>query len=315
MKIAFVIDRYLPNIGGGTYYTQQLAEECVRRGLDVTVVTEDQHDEINGVHVRCLPSDVNDKDLVVVHGCDMHVQRYIINNYETINSRILLLPIEPSYGPEVFRAAQNVYAVGCSTLEDWNWAYAMGVYHKAHSITHGIDKDSNIGTKGLFKGHFGIPQDKKMYLSCGGYYENKQMKQLVDAFLCADVPDTVLVTTGYCRFDNMPANSENVFNLYVDDPRDIKNAIADADCYIMNSNLEGFGMVILEAMINKTPWIGRNIAGARLLSEFGTTYSTKQELIDILSGTIDSSKVDEGYEFILNNHLISHTVDKILSLI
>jgi glycosyltransferase involved in cell wall biosynthesis len=315
MKIAFAVNNYPPAIGGSAYYIQQLAEECVGRGHDVTVLTESQHGEAGKVHVRCSPEHVQDKDLVVVHGCDMSVQKYIILNYEHINSKLLLLPIEPSYSREVFRAAQNIHAVGCSTIEDWEWAYAAGVYQKAYSITHGINKDTNIGVRGIFKDKFAIPQDKKMFLSCGGYYENKQMNELVDAFWLADVPDTVLVTTGYCRFDNIPSDSDNVFNLYVEDPNDIKNALADSDCYIMNSSNEGFGMVILEAMINRTPWIGRNIAGARLLSDFGTTYSTKEELVGILRGTVDDSMVDVGYDHVVRNHLVSHTVDSILSVI
>ena len=60
----------------------------------------------------------------------------------------------------------------------------------------------------------------------------------------------------------------------------LKDAIADADCYVMNSDAEGFGLVILESMINKTPWIARNIAGAKLLSEFGEVYETEDELVN-----------------------------------
>lgn len=314
MKICFAINAYVPYIGGGTYYIQQLAEECVKRGIDTTVVTKLQTGEINGVRVECRPEHLNDKDLVVVHGCEMMVQKYIITNYDKINSKILILPIEPSFSDETIRAAQNVHAVGCSTLEDWHWAYTVGAYDRAYSIPHSIDANTNIGIKGEFRKKFGIPQDKKMYLSCGGYYENKQMKELVDAFLIADIPNSVLVTTGYCRFDNMPYDYDNVFNLYIEDPRDIKNAIADAHCYVMNSSQEGFGMVILEAMINKTPWIGRHIAGAKLLSDYGTTYFTKDQLIEILKEDVDSSKVEAGYNHIVNNHLVSHTVDRIVAL-
>ena len=315
MKICFVIDKYLPNVGGGTYYVQQLAEECVSRGIDVTVVTESQNDEINGVKVECKPSFLNDNDLVVVHGSGPSPQRYVVANYKKINSRMLILPIEPSNSSELLEAAQNVYAVGCSTIEDWEWAESVGLNKNVHYIPHSINKETNIGTKGLFKKKLGIDENTKMFLSCGGYWDNKRMKQLVGAFLIANVPDSVLVTTGYCRFDNIPKDSDNVMNMYLEDVADVKNAMADADCYIMNSIIEGFGMVILEAMINKVPWIGQNIAGARLLSDFGTTYSSQEQLIEILRGDIDSSKVDDGYIHIVNNHLVSHTVDRILALI
>lgn len=315
MKICFVIDKYLPNIGGGTHYVQQLAEECVSRGIEVTVVTESQRGRINGVNVECDPSFLDNNDLVVVHGYGPSPQRHVISNYKKIKSKILLLPIEPSDSKKLLEAAQNVYAVGCSTLEDWEWAKSAGLHQKAHHIPHGINKKTNIGTRGIFKKGLGIGEDTKMFLSCGGYWENKRMKELVSAFLIANVPDAVLVTTGYCRFDNIPKNSKNVINIHIGNTEDVKDAMADADCYIMNSSSEGFGMVILEAMINRVPWIGENIAGARLLSDFGTTYSSQERLVEILREGVDSSKVDSAYLHVVNNHLVSHTVDRILSLI
>jgi glycosyltransferase involved in cell wall biosynthesis len=102
----------------------------------------------------------------------------------------------------------------------------------------------------------------------------------------------------------------------VDDPKDVKNAIADADCYLMHSNEEGFGLVILEAMLNKTPWISRNIAGAKLLSRFGQTYETDDQLVELLqSFERDEEKVKTSYEYVVKSHLISNTVDDILKII
>ena len=110
--------------------------------------------------------------------------------------------------------------------------------------------------------------------------------------------------------------SDNVIPLMVEDPKDIKNAIADADCYVMNSDAEGFGLVILESMLNKTPWISRNIAGARLLAEFGQVYNTEEELIPLLRNfcRIDE-KVEHAYQQVIHNHLIKNTVDDILGLL
>jgi glycosyltransferase involved in cell wall biosynthesis len=115
----------------------------------------------------------------------------------------------------------------------------------------------------------------------------------------------------------MPHASENVIPLMVEDPKDVKDAIADADCYIMNSDAEGFGLVILESMLNKTPWIARNIAGAKLLARFGTVYDTEEQLTEILKSwnPADCVKTALSYKYVLQNHLIKHTVDDILSLI
>jgi glycosyltransferase involved in cell wall biosynthesis len=143
------------------------------------------------------------------------------------------------------------------------------------------------------------------------------MIELANAFKEADLPDAVLVTTGYDnRFGIMPHASENVIPLMVEDPKDVKNAIADADCYVMNSDAEGFGLVILEAMINKTPWIARNIAGAKLLAEYGQVYDTEKELVPLLKNfQRDAKKIQKAHTYVISNHLIKNTVDDILSLL
>ena len=159
-----------------------------------------------------------------------------------------------------------------------------------------------------------------MYLSCGGYWPNKRMIELARSFEQAKLDNAVLVTTGYDNsFGLMPHASENVIPLMVEDPQDVKDAIADADCYVMNSDDEGFGLVILEAMYNKTPWIARNIAGAALLADYGTVYETEEELVGKLvefhNSDRDQEKVDRAYRCVIKNHLIENTVDDILNII
>jgi glycosyltransferase involved in cell wall biosynthesis len=150
-----------------------------------------------------------------------------------------------------------------------------------------------------------------MFLSCGGYWQNKKMIELANAFMEANLDNAILVTTGYDnRFGIMPQKTDNVIPLMIEDPKDVKDAIADADCYIMNSDAEGFGLVILESMINETPWISRNIAGAKLLSKFGTVYETEDELVEILKHWRPSN-TDAAFEYVTTNHLIKNTVDDI----
>ena len=142
------------------------------------------------------------------------------------------------------------------------------------------------------------------------------MSELVKSFEKANLPDAILVLTGYDdRFGIKPQSTQNVISLMIDDPKDVKNAIVDADCYIMNSSEEGFGLVILESMINNTPWIARNIAGARLLSEYGDVYETDDELVHLLRNfQVDSEKVKRAYTHVVTNHLIENTIDDIAFL-
>jgi glycosyltransferase involved in cell wall biosynthesis len=317
MKICFVVHRYAPFPGGSEYYVQQMAEECVQRLHDVTVVAGEHKGDLNGVRVTSDAAYLSNQDLVVVHGGDVHVQNFVLMNAKQINSPMLYMLIKPSDSQVCVQAMQDVDFIGCSAPEDWDHVKKYGVEHKAHKVIHGISPTDCIGTKGRFKKKYGIPEGKKMFLSCGGYWPNKRMIELADAFRQANLENAVLVTTGYDnRFGIMPHASETVIPLMVEDPMDVKDAIAAADCYVMNSDAEGFGLVILESMINKTPWIARNIAGAKLLKDFGTVYETEDQLTAVL-GLFDhmQTREESAYEYVIKNHLISNTVDDILSLI
>ena len=316
-KICFVVHRYAPFPGGSEYYVQQMAEECVQRHLDVTVVAGEHKGSFNGVRVSSDANDLVDKDLVVVHGGDVGVQNFVLEHAHEINSPVLYMLIKPSESPTCLKGLRDAKFIGCSAPEDWEHVKKWKQEHKSHKVIHGISPTDCIGEEGKFKDKYGIPKDKKMFLSCGGYWPNKKMIELADAFKKANLPNAVLVTTGYDnRFGIMPHASENVIPLMVEDPKDIKDAIADADCYIMNSDAEGFGLVILESMINKTPWIARNIAGAKLLSRYGKVYDTEEQLTELLrTWQPDDFTTALAYKYVIQNHLIKNTVDDILSLI
>jgi glycosyltransferase involved in cell wall biosynthesis len=317
-KICFVVHRYAPFPGGSEYYVQQMAEECVQRHLDVTVVAGEHKGSLNGVRVSSDASDLMDKDLVVVHGGDVGVQNFVLDHAHAINSPVLYMLIKPSESPTCLKGLRDAKFIGCSAPEDWEHVKKWKQEHKSHKVIHGISPTDCIGTEGRFKKKYNIPEGKRMFLSCGGYWPNKKMIELAEAFKEADLPDAVLVTTGYDnRFGLMPHAAPNVLPLMVEDPKDIKDAIADADCYVMNSSEEGFGLVILESMINKTPWIARNIAGAKLLSRFGRVYDTEKQLVEILKewNAEDCVKTALAYKYVLQNHLIKNTVDDILKLI
>lgn len=317
MKLCFVVHRYAPFPGGSEYYVQQMAEECVRRGHDVTVVTGEHKGNLNGVRVSSEANDLLNKDLVIVHGGDVGVQNFVLDHIPVIDSPVMFMIIKPSESETYIRAIKNAKFIACSTIEDWDYVKKWGVENKACRVIHGIAPADCTGISGSFKDKYEIPHDKKMFLSCGGYWPNKRMIELANIFREANLPNSILVTTGYDnRYGIMPHASDAVIPLMVEDPQDVKNAIKDADCYIMNSDSEGFGLVILEAMLNETPWIARNIAGAKLLSSFGTTYDSEGELVNLLrSWTRDDNKVKQAHEYVIKNHLIQNTVDDILKIL
>jgi glycosyltransferase involved in cell wall biosynthesis len=317
MKLCFVVHRYAPFPGGSEYYVQQMAEESLSRGHEVTVVSGEHKGDLNGVKVSSDVKMLFGQDLIIVHGGDVGVQNNILlsaKRLSDLNIPILYMLIKPSESFVCLKALEDVKYIGCSAPEDWEHVKKFGFEKKSHKVIHGISPKDCIGTKGQFRDKYNIPKNKRMFLSCGGYWPNKRMIELSEAFTQANLENSILVTTGYDnRFNIMPHQSDIVIPLMVDDPKDVKNAIADADCYIMNSDAEGFGLVILESMINRTPWISRNIAGAKLLSKFGTVYDTEQELVNILR-TWKSGNNEDAYNYVMENHLIKNTINDIEKL-
>lgn len=213
-------------------------------------------------------------------------------------------------------ARDTVAHIGCSTKEDWAYVREHGLWPKAVEVRHGIDPKISTGLPG-FREKYGI-KTELMFLSCGGYWHNKKMKELVDVFNQVGRYDVTLVTTGYDnRFGIKPEDSEFVKNLLIDDREDVMSAIREADLYIMHSDREGFGLVLLESMLNGTPWAARDLAGARLMSEFGFTYNNDEELLKYMKEfkPVMQDKIDKSYEYVTHNHMIANTVDDILGLV
>lgn len=316
-RILYVVHRYAPYPGGSENYVRDMAEETLSRGHEVCVFTGEHKGDWNGVRVTDLVNTLNEKwDLIVVHGGDVGVQDFVLRHAKDIESPILFMLIVPSMSQTYLNAIQDVKYVGCSTIEDWDYVNDRGVVEKSVQISHGIDPKISTGTKG-FREKYGITT-KYMVLSCGGYWPNKAMRELVEAFDKVGRDDITLVLTGYDnRHGIKPEDSKNVKALMIDDRDEVLSAIADADLYIMHSHKEGFGLVLLESMLNKTPWTSRNIAGARLLKEFGFTYDNDDELVTYLKdfNGVPNTQIEDAYSIVVINHLINNTVDDILRLL
>jgi len=317
-KLLYVVHRYAPFPGGSENYVRDMAEETLSRGHEVAVFTGEHKGDLNGVCVSSDPNILNeDWDLIVVHGGDVGLQDFVLSNSDKIKSPILFMLIIPSVSKTYFHAVRNCKYIACSTNEDWVYVCQIpGAYPKSTKVRHGIDPKISMGTIG-FREKFNI-ETELMFLSCGGYWHNKRMKELVDVFNQVGRLDVTLVTTGYDnRFNIKPEDSKYVKNLMLDDREDVMSAIREADLYVMHSNREGFGLVLLESMLNKTPWAATNMAGAKLMNEFGFTYDTDGELLKYMREfkPVSEEQIERSYEYVTMNHMISNTVDDILKLI
>jgi glycosyltransferase involved in cell wall biosynthesis len=314
MKFLFVVHRAAPYNGGSEVYVQAMAEECKLRGHEVAILAGEQKGDYNGIRIT------NDAKilllpwtLIIVHGFGPAVQNFVLQVVNDLPSPVLYMLILPSEHPASIKAMNECYALGWSTSDDFRHINNYNMIDKAVKVRHGIKYYNSIGKPG-FKAKHNITS--KMFLSAGGYWHNKKMIELADVFVKANIP-AVLVTTGYDNRSNlMPeAIPDKIIPLLIDDKEEVLSAIAEADCYIMHSSQEGFGLVLLESMLNKTPWISRHIAGAVMLKEYGKTYVYDDELIHLLQHFSRHDFDLEAAElYVINNHLIKNTIDDIVAV-
>ena len=316
-RILYVVHRYAPYPGGSENYVRDMAEETAGRGHEVAVFTAEHKGDWNGIRVSGDPQILLENwDLIVVHGSGVSAQDFVHQNSSVIPSDILYMLILPSHTPLSLQALKNSKYVGCSSLADWEHVEKYGVSNKSVEIRHSINPKISIGKPG-FKEKYGNKTDK-MFMSAGGFWQHKGFEELIDSFNKTNLTDTTLVLTGYDNRSNlMPAATEFVKPFLIDDRDDVMSAISEADLYVLNSYEEGFGLVLLESMLNNTPWAARNIAGAATMREYGFTYDTQDQLIEYMRnfnrlGLISS---DETYDYVVNNRMISNTVDDIMSLL
>ena len=315
-RILYVVHRYAPYPGGSENYVRDMAEETLGRGHEVAVFTGEHKGDWNGVRVSGDPNILMEKwDLIVVHG-DASAQNIVHMNSHIISSDILYMIIRPVATEICLKALYNSKYIGCSSLADWDHVKKYNVLDKAVEIRHGIDPKISVGKPG-FKEKYGI-KTNKMFLSAGGFWQNKAFDELVDSFNKSNLTDTTLVLTGYDNRSNLiPATTEFVKPFLIDDRDEVMSAISEADLYVLNSYEEGFGLVLLESMLNNTPWAAKNIAGAATMREYGFVYDTQDQLIEYMKnfnrlGLISS---DETYDYVVNNRMISNTVDDIMRIL
>ena len=106
--------------------------------------------------------------------------------------------------------------------------------------------------------------------------------------------------------------TDNVKCFFGRDKMEVLFAISAADAYIMNSYEEGFGLVLLESMMNNTPWYARDIAGAHDMCYHGTLYKDEKELMELLRNhKRNDKKIEDAYNYVMCNHTIQDTCNDI----
>ena len=299
MNICYVAHRYYPYPGGTEYYVKNLAEETLAQGHEVTVLAGQHRGDQNGVRVT---NDLNilvreQFDLVVVHGSGVAMQDSVLINARQIPSPVMFMIIRPEESKQIFPAMENSDYIACSTPTDWRFVKKYRQDHKAVQVNHSIspfDKPLNNERHNAYGSPYAI--------SVGGFWSHKGHKELSEEWTAGKT----LVMTGYNKDHNwIPRPKPNQHVEFLEHKDQVLEKIAGSDLLILNSQYEGFGLVLLEAMWNGVPWASTPIAGAEVLKDHGFVYNSLEELCEYVD---KGEYIKSDIEFVRENHLTDTTV-------
>jgi len=293
MKLLFVVHRSHPAPGGSEFNVKILTSELAKRGHVVKVLSDcAPKSSYDGVTVITDRNELfKDYDWIIIHGADMPLQNFALSNLSKLKSKTLhwiIFPSESSYS----RMGQNCTKIGWGSKFDLDYIRKCGVEHKSGYLRYSMNECfGDIG----FKQKYGI--QGRIFLSGGGFSVHKHHKELAESFIDCMIEGTTLVLSGYLHIPPKIIHP-NVKTLMLS-RNDYLSALKEADLYILNSTEEGFGLVLLEAMLNKVPWISTPVGGAPDMKEYGTVYYSDSELKTLLTTfNLNRDKVLKAYNYV-----------------
>ncbi len=130
-------------------------------------------------------------------------------------------------------------------------------------------KENQVDKKSA-REYLGVNQDKYVFANVGRLHPDKDQKTLINAFaiVAPELPDAILVILGQGRLEkelkqqvkHLELEAQVVFLGMV---KDAVNYYKAFDCFVLSSDHEPFGMVLLEAIIAEVPVISTNAGGAK----------------------------------------------------
>lgn len=145
--------------------------------------------------------------------------------------------------------------------------------------------------------HLGLPEDKYVFSNVGRLHPDKDQKTLINAFakVASKLSDAILVILGKGRLEQELKQQVKQLKLegsvfFLGMVPDAVNYYRAFDSFVLSSDHEPFGMVLLEAIIAEVPVIATNVGGAKeviknaqWLFDVGDVDTLAELMLDIYS--------------------------------
>lgn len=204
---------------------------------------------------------------------------------------------------------KNLYLLGVSNAIRDEMRSALPNFPKEHILTlYNRINVKNILKKQLSRSEarkqLDLPQDKYVFANVGRLHPDKDQKTLISAFAKAapKVPDAILVILGEGRLEQDLKNQVKQLKLekqvlFLGMIPDAVNYFRAFDGFVLSSDFEPFGMVLLESIIADVPVIATNVGGAKeviktkqWLFDVGNVHQLEQLIVDLYNQSDNQCK-------------------------
>lgn len=308
MRLLLTSHRFWPSVGGTEEVVASLAREFARAGHDVTVATSDEPDapaeetregyRIRRFALRRLSKfrfpgkdyvafvRDGDWDAVHVHGQRVWSTDYLYRHFRRTRAPIVFTahgfyqwhvertPLVDAvyYGTVLPRALRHVAAVTALTEAERDELRRWGVAN-VRVIPDGFDPAEFASLPGGFRAAHAFGPDERILLYVGGTYRNKRVHRLVAAAAEADATLAIVGRDVGGRQAALHAEAKmrgaRVRFMGPLPRRDVLAAYREADLFVLASDFEGFGLVLLEAMASGLPFVSTPAGAAPDLARHG----------------------------------------------
>jgi len=305
-----VAQKYKPHIGGTANFVQTIAEGLDSAGHKTIVLADNGGEDhyLNNVLVTSNFEYVlaSYNAILIIDSCLKTYTTKWLEYTHKISSPIYYWLLENRY---TVNNCQSIGEADCVIYYSELTKQMLNHFHvKGHYVPPGINIENSIQNKG----QSGITTE--YYMSASGYWAHKRHNDLARIFNFLQYP--ILINTGCCNEPHIPQDSDFVRNLIINEKEHMLKILADSQCYIMHSLFEGFGLILLEAMINKVPWYAYHTGGAIDLQHWGFTYTHNDELIKaILNNEWEHIDVQAAYEYAVEHHSISNMISALCHIL
>jgi glycosyltransferase involved in cell wall biosynthesis len=221
----------------------------------------------------------------------------------------------------------------CHTRNEYSLLSGFSIpEERVRIIPAGIDfaQFETIPSPELFRDHFGITG--RIVLYSGRLASNKGLSHLIDAapMLLSEYPDTTFILVGEdegerrsleAKVAKLDITDNVLFTGYIGDEYLFRSAFSACDVFVLPSEYEAFGLVLLEAMACEKPCVATRVGGMPDVVENNQTgilvdYGYPEQLAEAISALMgDESKRRNmgkaGRQRVRNHFTWSKVVDQL----